>query len=177
MKLNHNGWFSGVNRIASPNFYARPSGIEITLLIIHNISLPPGEFGGKGINQLFTNTINPMEHPYYGQLRGVQVSSHFLIRRNGEIIQYVSCRCRAWHAGLSNWQGQTRCNDFSIGIEMEGSDFIAFSDAQYRRLLYLTRHLMRTYRFEHIVGHSDVAPERKTDPGPYFDWHRYLNSL
>lgn len=177
MKLNAQGWFSGVRRLVSPNFDARPYGSAVRLLIIHAISLPPNEFGGKGVEQLFTNTLNPDEHPYYEQLRGVKVSSHFFIRRNGEIFQFVSCLCRAWHAGASIWQGQTRCNDFSIGIEMEGSDFVPYEDSQYRSLSYLTRRLQRAYRINAIVGHSDVAPERKTDPGPHFDWARYLKSL
>ena len=151
--------------------------MPICLLIIHSISLPPNEFGGKGIEQLFTNSLHYEEHPYYEQLRGLKVSSHFLIRRNGEIIQFIPCLQRAWHAGVSLWQGRTRCNDFSIGIEMEGSDFVPFENSQYRSLTILTRRLQRTYRFIDIVGHSDVAPERKTDPGPHFDWKRFLNSL
>jgi AmpD protein len=177
LKLNSQGWFSGVRKVPSPNFDARPSRMPISLLIIHSISLPPNEFGGNGVSQLFTNTLNPDEHPYYEQLRGVKVSSHFFIRRNGEIVQYVSCLYRAWHAGLSRWQGRTRCNDFSLGIEMEGSDFVPYTDAQYLSLSYLTRRLQRAYRFSDITGHSDVAPQRKTDPGPYFEWARYLKSL
>ena len=177
MKLNAQGWFSGVRRIASPNFDARPAGMPICLLIIHSISLPPNEFGGNGVNQLFTNILNPEDHPFYEQLRGVKVSSHFFIRRNGEIVQYVSCLSRAWHAGQSLWHGRSRCNDFSIGIELEGSDFVPYADSQYRSLSYLTRRLQRAYRFGGIAGHADVAPERKTDPGPYFDWPRYLKSL
>ncbi len=177
MKLNSQGWFSGVRRVVSPNFDSRPQHPPVCLLIIHGISLPPGEFGGNGVEQLFTNTLNTEEHPYYGQLRGVHVSAHFFIRRKGEIVQFVSCFKRAWHAGLSLWQGRSRCNDFSIGIEMEGSDFEPYEDSQYRSLSYLTRRLQRNYRFIGIVGHSDVAPDRKTDPGPYFDWPRYLKSL
>ncbi len=177
MKLDAQGWFSGVRLVASPNFDSRPPGVPVRLLIIHNISLPPDEFGGDGVRQLFTNSLDPEAHPYYEQLRGVKVSSHFFIRRNGEIVQFVSCLCRAWHAGMSSWQGQTRCNDFSIGIEMEGSDFVPFEEAQYRRLSYLTRRLQSAYRFKDIVGHADVAPARKTDPGPCFDWERYLKSL
>ena len=166
-----------MRRIASPNFDTRPHGMPVCLLVIHSISLPPNEFGGKGIEQLFTNVLNPEVHPYYEQLRGLRVSSHFLIRRNGEIIQFVSCLRRAWHAGASLWQGRTHCNDFSIGIEMEGSDFVPYTDSQYLSLSYLTRRLQRAYRFSEIVGHSDIAPERKTDPGPYFDWTRYLKFL
>lgn len=161
----------------SPNFDARPIHSKICLLVIHSISLPPDEFGGHGVEQLFTNTLNPDEHPYYEQLRNLKVSSHFFIRRSGEIVQYVSCNHRAWHAGVSSWNERTRCNDFSIGIEMEGSDFVPFTDAQYRRLSYLTRRIKRTYPICDIVGHADIAPGRKTDPGPYFDWPRYLDSL
>lgn len=177
MKSNAQGWFSGVRRIASPNFDARPSRTPICLLVIHSISLPPNEFGGAGVKQLFTNTLNPEEHPYYEQLRGLKVSAHFFIRRSGEIIQYVACDRRAWHAGASLWRGRTRCNDFSIGIELEGSDFVPYTDAQYRSLTYLSRRLQRAYPICDIVGHTDIAPERKTDPGPYFDWLRYRNSL
>ncbi len=177
MKPDAQGWFSGVRHVASPNFDSRPPRTPVDLLIIHSISLPPDKFGGDGVRQLFTNTLNPNEHPYYEQLRGLKVSSHFFIRRNGEIIQFVSCLSRAWHAGLSTWKGKSRCNDFSIGIEMEGSDSMPYEDSQYRSLSYLTRRLQRAYRFKEIAGHSDVAPERKTDPGPYFDWVRYLKSL
>jgi AmpD protein len=151
--------------------------MPVCLLIIHSISLPPDEFGGDGVIKLFTNTLDPEEHPYYEQLAGLKVSSHFFIRRTGEIVQFVACSNRAWHAGVSLWQGRTRCNDFSIGVEMEGSDCEPYTDSQYRRLTYLTRRLQRAYRFNGIVGHTDVAPDRKTDPGPHFDWTRYLNSL
>jgi AmpD protein len=177
LKPDAQGWFSGVRKIASPNFDTRPQGMPISLLIMHSISLPPNKFGGKGIEQLFTNSLNHEEHPYYEQLRGVKVSSHFLIRRSGEIIQFVPCLRRAWHAGVSLWQGRTRCNDFSIGIELEGSDFVPFEQSQYCSLIYLTRRLQRAYRIIDIVGHSDVAPERKTDPGPCFDWKLFLQSL
>lgn len=176
MKLDARGWFSGVRRVASPNCDAR-SGGAVDLLVIHNISLPPDEFGGAGIEQLFTNTLDAEAHPYYDQLRGLKVSAHFLIRRCGEIVQFVSCGRRAWHAGVSLWRGRARCNDFSIGIELEGSDFVPFTAAQYRSLGYLTRRLQRAYPIRDIVGHSDIAPLRKTDPGPHFDWPRYLDSL
>jgi len=177
LKLNAQGWFSGMRRVVSPNFDTRPQHTQICLLIIHGISLPPDAFGGSEVEQLFTNTLNPKEHPYFYQLRGVRVSAHFFIRRNGEIVQFVSCFNRAWHAGLSLWQGLPRCNDFSIGVEMEGSDFVPYEDSQYRSLAYLTRRLQHNYHFTGIVGHSDVAPDRKTDPGPYFDWPRYLKSI
>jgi len=177
MKVDSYGWLSGVRRIASANYDQRPPGTAIDLLVIHNISLPPDQFGGTGIVKFFTNQLDTDEHPYYAQLKDVKVSSHFLIRRTGEIIQFVPCRGRAWHAGVSNWQGRNRCNDFSIGIELEGSDFVAFTDRQYEVLARLTRCLHRAYPLRDITGHSDIAPGRKTDPGPFFDWPRYRFSL
>ncbi|MDD4911433.1 MAG: 1,6-anhydro-N-acetylmuramyl-L-alanine amidase AmpD [Sideroxydans sp.] len=175
MKPNEQGWFSGVRRIASPNHDARTPGSEISLLVIHNISLPPDEFGGSRICEFFTNTLDCSAHPYFERLRELHVSAHFLIRRTGEIIQFVPCQRRAWHAGVSEWQGRSRCNDYSIGIELEGSDFVAFDPSQYRALARLTRQLKRHYPIRHIVGHSDIAPGRKTDPGPFFDWAHYIN--
>jgi AmpD protein len=177
MKIDANGWLSGVRRIVSPNCDARPPGTPVELLVIHNISLPPGQFGGREIVRLFTNTLNAEDHPYYAQIRGLKVSAHFLIRRDGDIVQFVACCRRAWHAGASMWHGRSRCNDFSIGIELEGCDDIPFDERQYKALLRLTRRLKRTYPIRSIVGHADIAPERKTDPGPYFDWGRYLNAL
>ena len=177
MKVDNNGWLSGVRKIASANYDQRPSGSQIDLLVIHNISLPPEQFGGQAIVQFFTNRLNTKEHPYYEQLKGVKVSSHFLIRRDGEIIQFVPCRGRAWHAGVSSWQGRTRCNDFSLGVELEGSDTVLFTDRQYASLTRLTRCLQRSYRLSSIEGHSDIAPGRKTDPGPHFDWLRYLATV
>jgi len=177
VKIKANGWLSGVRRIASPNCDTRPPGTAIDLLVIHNISLPPGEFGGEAIAQLFTNTLDTEAHPYYAQLRGLKVSAHFLVRRNGEIIQFVPCDKRAWHAGISLWQGRSCCNDFSIGVELEGSDQTPFSDRQYAALAGLTRRLQRAYPLHAIVGHADIAPERKTDPGPCFDWPRYFAAL
>lgn len=177
MKIDLNGWLSGVRKLASPNFDRRPSGSKIDLLVIHNISLPPEQFSGSGILKFFTNRLDIDAHPYYAQLKGVKVSSHFLIRRGGEIIQFVPCQQRAWHAGVSNWQGRERCNDFSLGIELEGSDFQAFTDIQYAALVRLTRRLQRVYPIKSITGHSDIAPGRKTDPGPFFDWPRYRSTL
>jgi AmpD protein len=159
-----------VTQISSPNFDVRPNNCAIDMIVIHNISLPPNQYGGKGIVELFTNQLNPNEHPYYAEIHTRKVSSHFLIRRDGEIIQFVSCLKRAWHAGISNWQGRERCNDFSIGIELEGSDFEAFEPKQYQALIALVNALINSYPIQHIVGHSDIAPGRKTDPGPYFDW-------
>jgi AmpD protein len=177
VKVCANGWLSGVRRIASPNCDVRPPGTAIELLVIHNISLPPGEFGGAAIAQLFTNTLDTAAHPYYAQLEGMKVSAHFLIRRDGSIIQFVPCGKRAWHAGASSWQGRNACNDFSIGVELEGSDHVPFSDAQYVALVRLTRRLQRAYPIRAIAGHADIAPGRKTDPGPCFDWPRYLAAL
>lgn len=173
MKVDGAGWLSGVQRIASPNYDRRPPGSAIDLLVIHNISLPPDQFGGPAIVQFFTNRLDSGEHPYFAQLHGVKVSAHFLIRRDGRVIQFVPCSRRAWHAGVSSWQGRSRCNDFSIGIELEGSDNVPFADPQYVSLVRLTRRLLRAYPIRHIAGHSDIAPERKTDPGPFFEWSRY----
>ena len=159
--------------IPSPNFDERPTGCEINLLVIHNISLPPDEFGGDGVLELFTNRLDPEAHPYYRSIYGLRVSSHFLIRRDGETIQFVPCEKRAWHAGESCWQGRRRCNDYSIGIELEGSDSVPFADVQYAALAALTRALQKQYPITDIAGHSDIAPGRKTDPGPCFDWERY----
>ena len=177
MRLDVTGWASGIRKIASPNCDARPRGTAIELLVIHNISLPPGEFGGAAIAQLFSNTLDMKSHPYYAQLAGLKVSAHFFIRRNGEIIQFVPCGKRAWHAGASSWQGRSGCNDFSIGVELEGSDHVSFDERQYTALIRLTRLLQRAYPIRAIAGHSDIAPDRKTDPGPCFDWSRYYISL
>ena len=163
--------------IASPNCNERPENSSITLLVIHNISLPPGNFNGNGVIELFTNRLNPEAHPYYATLSGLKVSSHFFIRRDGEIIQFVACNQRAWHAGASNWLGKARCNDFSIGIELEGSDDTPFTDAQYTVLAALTQCLCAQYPIADIVGHSHIAPERKTDPGPCFSWRTYAELI
>jgi len=177
MKVDINGWLSGVLKIASPNSDHRPPGTTVDLLVIHSISLPPDRFGGPEIVNFFTNQLDTDSHPYFARLKDVKVSSHFLIRRDGGIIQFVPCRQRAWHAGVSSWQGRSRCNDFSIGIELEGSDFVPFTDLQYAALARLTRRLQRVYPIYNIVGHSDIAPVRKTDPGPFFDWPRYRAAL
>ncbi len=177
MHIDASGMLSNVLFIASPNFDDRPAGTDITLLVIHNISLPPDEFGGDGVIELFTNRIDPHAHPCYQALQDLKVSAHFFIRRDGAIIQFVSCLNRAWHAGISCWQGKECCNDFSIGIELEGSDNTAFTPAQYTTLIALTQRLCDHYPIQHITGHSDIAPGRKTDPGPYFDWGKYGDSL
>ena len=160
-------------RVASPNHDARPRGATLDLLVIHSISLPPGEFGGPGIEQLFTNRLDPGAHPYFRAIAGLRVSAHFLIRRDGALIQFVACGKRAWHAGVSAWRGRERCNDFSIGVELEGADDRAFEDAQYAQLVTLTRALRARYPIADIAGHADIAPGRKTDPGPRFDWAHY----
>ena len=167
--IDASGFAENSQFIPSPNFDARPTN-EVSLIVIHNISLPPSQYGGNGIVELFTNQLNPNEHPYYATIYTRKVSSHFLIRREGELVQFVSCLLRAWHAGVSNWQNRERCNDFSVGIELEGSDFEKFEPAQYQTLNRLIAALNNIYPIQAIVGHSDIAPNRKTDPGPYFDW-------
>jgi AmpD protein len=172
-RISEGGVIEGVHNVPSPNCDERPAGSVIDLLVIHYISLPPGEFGGPGVIEHFTNRLDPRAHSFYDSIAGVKVSAHFLIRRDGGLIQFVPCAKRAWHAGESSWKGRTRCNDFSIGIEIEGTSDVPFTAAQYRRLAALTRALRARYPIRDIAGHSDVAPGRKTDPGPYFDWARY----
>ena len=144
---------------------------------MHNISLPPGTFGGNAIVELFTNRLDPAAHPYYATIAKLRVSAHFLIRRDGALIQFVPCTLRAWHAGPSRWRGREACNDFSIGIELEGTDELPYESVQYATLGRLTRALCRRYPIAGIAGHQDVAPGRKTDPGPAFDWTRYRRSI
>ena len=177
MHIDDSGLLGTAQFIASPNFDERSENTEISLLVIHNISLPPNEFDGNGVIELFTNQIDPQAHPYYQSLLGLKVSTHFFIRRDGSIIQFVPCNLRAWHAGISYWQGKEKCNDFSIGIELEGSDTTLFTNQQYAALIALTKCLCEHYPIKDIAGHSDIAPDRKTDPGPHFDWQRYANSL
>jgi AmpD protein len=175
--LDAEGWVEGVRRVPSPNCDARPAGEAITLLVVHNISLPPGEFGGEGVVELFTNRLDPDAHPYYADLRDLRVSAHFFIRRDGELIQFVPCAARAWHAGVSSWCERARCNDFSIGVELEGTDTEPYADPQYTRLADLAKLLRAHYPIASIVGHADIAPGRKTDPGPVFDWLRFRAML
>jgi AmpD protein len=170
--LDELGWLAAGHRVVSPNHDARPAGCAIELIVIHNISLPPGMFDGNAVTELFTNQLDWDAHPYYQGIRGIKVSAHFFIRRDGSLIQFVPCTQRAWHAGVSSWQGCERCNDFSIGIELEGTDELPFTDAQYATLIPLVRQLKKTYPIRDVVGHSDIAPGRKTDPGPCFDWPR-----
>jgi AmpD protein len=164
------GMAAGTRYIASPNRDSRPDNTEISLVVIHNISLPPRQYGGDGVIELFINRLDAAAHPYYREIHTLRVSAHFFIRRDGELIQFVPCNERAWHAGASSWQGRDRCNDFSIGIELEGSDDDAFEPAQYATLNHLLAALKQAYPITAITGHSDIAPGRKTDPGPYFDW-------
>lgn len=166
------GWHTLARPIKSPNHDARSKEQVIDMVVLHNISLPPGEFGGNDIERLFTNSLDCSAHPFYAGLSSLRVSSHFLIRRDGELVQFVSCNERAWHAGVSRWQGRERCNDFSIGIELEGSDYVPYSEAQYACLSSLLHALKKAYPIRHLVGHNDIAPLRKTDPGPFFDWLR-----
>ena len=171
------GWLARAARIASPNFDARPAGLAIELLVIHYISLPPGQFSGDAIVRLFTNQLDHDAHPALRELTGTRVSAHFLIRRRGQCLQFVSADDRAWHAGASKFGKRDRCNDFSIGIELEGDSEHAFTQAQYRRLAQLTLLLSQRYPLRHVAGHSDIAPGRKEDPGPNFDWSRYMKML
>lgn len=168
--LDDTGVLPGVDFIPSPNCDERPAGESVCLVVVHAISLPPGEFGGDGVAHLFTNRLDPALHPYYEGIHALRVSAHFFIRRDGRTIQFVPCDKRAWHAGASCWRGRERCNDFSIGIELEGCDELPFEAAQYSRLAALVEVLARRYPLRAVVGHADIAPDRKTDPGPCFDW-------
>jgi AmpD protein len=171
--LTPEGWCNEIARAPCTNFDARPLGAVVSLLVIHNISLPPGQFGGDYIEALFANTLDCDAHPYFAQLRGLKVSAHFLVRRDGRALQFVPTSQRAWHAGASEFKGLTRCNDFSIGIELEGSDDQTYTDAQYQALTNLTQALASHHPLSHVAGHEHIAPGRKTDPGPFFDWQRY----
>lgn len=169
------GWLSIARRQPSPHYDERPENTSPSLLVVHNISLPPGEFGGPWIDALFSGTLDADAHPYFADIAHLRVSAHCLIRRDGEIVQYVPFDKRAWHAGVSRYQGRERCNDFSIGIELEGTDTLAYTDAQYQQLAAIARTLTEIYPeiAHHMTGHCDIAPVRKTDPGPSFDWPRF----
>jgi len=177
LTLSADGWVSPARHVPSPNFNARPEGIAVELLVIHNISLPPRQYGGPGVEQLFTNQLNRDEHPFYAGIADLRVSSHFFIRRDGELVQCVPVTGRAWHAGVSLWEGREGCNDFSLGIELEGCDFEPFMPAQYQVLADLTRLLQQHFPIRGIAGHEQIAPGRKTDPGPFFDWEGFRKSL
>lgn len=173
--VDKEGWLSGVRRTPSPNQDARPDGASIELVVVHGISLPPGEFGGPWIERFFTNALPPGAHPYFAEVHDRRVSAHLLIRRDGELVQFVPFSRRAWHAGESSWCGRADCNDFSIGIELEGADDIPYTEAQYAALAAVLHALRATYPgigAGAITGHADIAPGRKTDPGEAFDWGR-----
>jgi len=171
------GWLRGARRVPSPNCDARPKDASVSLLVVHCVSLPPGQFGGDAIERLFTNRLDPAAHPYFAGIHSMRVSAHFLIRRDGELIQLVPVGRRAWHAGVSSWRGRTRCNDFSVGVELEGTDESEFAPAQYQRLRELVHTLGRSLPLRDLAAHSDVAPGRKIDPGARFDWPRLLGGL
>jgi AmpD protein len=173
----HAGWWHSARRIDSPNVGPRPEGVGVDLVVLHSISLPPGNYGSDAIERLFTNRLDWDAHPYYAQIRGLQVSSHFVIRRDGELLQFVSCEERAWHAGRSHFRGRDNCNDFSIGVELEGLEGETFEDAQYERLASLLSAIARHYPIRHVAGHEHVAPGRKIDPGPGFDWRALRRRL
>ena len=161
----------------SPNCDARPDGVQATLLVVHSISLPPGEFGGPAVEQLFTNRLDPAAHPAFAELQSLRVSAHFLVRRDGELVQFVPIHLRAWHAGASRWRARPRCNDFSIGVELEGTPEHTFERAQYAQLARLVRELRTVLPLREVAAHSDVAPQRKIDPGARFDWARLFSAL
>lgn len=180
IELGRDGWLVGVRRIRSPNHDARPAGAPIDLLIVHGISLPPGRFGGPWVERLFANRLDPAAHPYFATIAALRVSAHLFVRRDGSVVQFVPLAARAWHAGESRFEGRSRCNDFSLGIELEGTDDRPYTQRQYARLASLARLLMRAYPGitpRRIVGHSEVAPGRKTDPGAGFDWRGFRARL
>ncbi|WP_070962273.1 1,6-anhydro-N-acetylmuramyl-L-alanine amidase AmpD [Vibrio sonorensis] len=178
--IDSNGWLQECKHVPSPFCDSRNEQTPISLLVIHNISLPPGQFGGPYIEQFFTGNLNPDEHPFFKVIHNMGVSAHCLIRRDGEVVQFVSFLDRAWHAGVSSFDGVEKCNDYSIGIEMEGSDFVAYTEAQYQSLVRLTKQLMAAYpaiTLPRITGHQFIAPLRKSDPGLVFDWSKYRREL
>lgn len=177
LHVDRNGWVPGIEHVYSPNADERPAGDVVDLVVLHGISLPPGEFGGCDVERLFTNSLDHGVHPFFEELRALRVSSHFYVRRNGQVTQFVSCLRRAWHAGLSSYRGRARCNDFSVGIELEGTDFVPYEDAQYVACNALLDALRDAFPIGAIVGHSDIAPGRKTDPGPFFDWSRVESAV
>lgn len=180
MSLIKEGWLSTARQVPSPNFNERPNGAVIDLLVIHNISLPPGQYGGPEVEAFFLNQLDSTAHPYFEKIADVEVSAHFFIRRDGELVQFVSIEDRAWHAGQSCFAAQDNCNDYSIGVELEGTDHEPYSEAQYQTLLALTEELHQSYpsiTAQRITGHEHIAAGRKTDPGPAFDWAHYLSKL
>ncbi len=172
LQVDSSGVVAEAVQVASPNHDARPRGTVVSLVVVHGISLPPGVFGGDDVARLFTNTLDPAAHPSYASIAHLRVSAHFYIRRDGTLVQFVSCRRRAWHAGVSQWRDRPGCNDYSVGIELEGTDCLRYTTAQYSMLARLLRALAARFPIDAAVGHSHVAPGRKTDPGPAFDWTR-----
>jgi AmpD protein len=172
IKLDGDGVAPAATQVPSPNCDERPAGMAVTLIVVHGISLPPGKFGGDAVLRLFTNTLDPLADPYYRGIAKLRVSAHFFIRRDGALVQFVPCGLRAWHAGISSWRGVHACNDFSVGIELEGTDAAPYATPQYATLARVARALCLRYPIRDMVGHSDVAPGRKTDPGGAFDWPR-----
>jgi len=177
MRIGADGLAAGARQVASPNCDERPAGAEVTLLVLHAISLPPGKYGGDAIERLFTNRLDPGAHPYFASIAGLRVSAHFLVRRDGEVVQFVPVTRRAWHAGESSWRGRARCNDFSVGVELEGADADRFAPEQYAALARLVPALRERLPLRELAAHSDVAPGRKTDPGAGFDWAALLAAL
>lgn len=175
--LWHDGWYRHARRLDSPNFGPRPAHARIDLVVLHSISLPPGQYGGDEVLQLFTNTLDWTAHPYFTQIQGMAVSAHFFVRRGGELWQFVSCDDRAWHAGQSHYRGRDNCNNDSVGIELEGLEGLPFADSQYETLTSLCAALAQRYPIAHVAGHEHVAPGRKQDPGPGFDWPRTQRAL
>lgn len=175
--LWRDGWYRFASRVDSPNFGPRPNVNPTDLIVLHSISLPPGQYGGDEVQQLFTNQLDWQQHPYFQSIEGIKVSSHFFIRRNGDLCQFVSCDDRAWHAGVSNYRGRSNCNDDSIGIELEGLEDETFEPAQYTALLALCASILQRYPIAHIAGHEHIARGRKQDPGAGFDWVQLQNGL
>jgi AmpD protein len=171
------GWWPGARRVESANHGPRPADTPITLVVLHSISLPPGVYGGDAVERLFTNRLDVQAHPSFAELQGLRVSAHFFVRRDGRVLQFVSCERRAWHAGVSAWRGRANCNDWSIGIELEGLPGQAFEAPQYAMLARLLRALALRYPITEVTGHEHVAPERKQDPGPGFDWARLAREM
>jgi AmpD protein len=170
LEIDEFGNLPAARKVGSPNFDERPQGISVSMLVVHGISLPPGEFGGSAVEALFSNRLDPLQHPYFREVSKLRVSAHFLVCRDGRLVQFVPCSRRAWHAGQSFWLGRDRCNDFSIGVELEGADDVPYAAVQYSVLATLANSLIRRYPIIDIVGHCDIAPGRKSDPGPAFDW-------
>jgi N-acetyl-anhydromuramoyl-L-alanine amidase len=169
-ELWHGGWYRPARAVPSPNFGARPQGVNIDLIVVHSISLPPGQYGGDSIERFFTNRLDWSAHPYFESIRGTEVSAHFVVRRDGELVQFVSCDDRAWHAGVSHYRGRSQCNDDSIGVELEGLEGDPFEPLQYDSLVVLCQAIAARYPICHVAGHEHIAPGRKNDPGTGFDW-------